>query len=118
MGNLSQHFDRSEFACQCGCGYDTADYELVGILERLRSHWGQPIKINSGCRCEQHNKKIGGSPRSQHRLGRAADIVVKGKNPHQVYRQLEEWYPNRYGIGSYNTFTHVDTRGKRARWKG
>jgi hypothetical protein len=47
---------------------------------------------------------------------RAADIVVRGKTPREVYEYLDERYPNKYGIGSYETFTHIDTRVKKARW--
>lgn len=118
MGDISKNFSRSEFACKCGCGQDTVDVELVEILERLRQHWDYPITINSGNRCEAYNKEIGGSEKSQHVKGRAADIVVKNKTPHQVQRKLEDWYPYNYGIGKYDTFTHIDSRKERARWKG
>jgi uncharacterized protein YcbK (DUF882 family) len=118
MGTLSKNFDRSEFECGCGCGYNTVDHELVVILEKLREHWGQPITVTSGARCEQHNANEGGGLNSQHLLGRAADIQVKDKTPHQVYVLLNEWYPYHYGMGSYDSFTHIDTRSNRARWKG
>lgn len=44
------------------------------ILEPLRQHYGRPIIITSGYRCEKLNKLVGGSATSQHRLGQAADI--------------------------------------------
>jgi uncharacterized protein YcbK (DUF882 family) len=53
---------------------------------------------------------------SQHIKGRAADIAVKGKTPKEVYEYLDERYPNKYGIGSYEMFTHIDTRINKARW--
>lgn len=105
--------------CKCGeCGQDTIDVELITVLERLRTHYDKPIVINSGNRCEAYNKKIGGSKNSQHVKSRAADTVVKGVSSNKVQKQLDEWYPGRYGIGSYDTFTHIDTRRYRARWKG
>lgn len=113
---ISEHFQRNEFECSCGCGFATVDVELVEILERLRHYYGAPIKINSGCRCKIYNKSIGGSPRSRHMEGLAADIDITGVPPHEVQDKLELWYPAKYGIGGYNTFTHIDSRPKKARW--
>ena len=118
MGDISKHFFRSEFACNCGCGQDTVDVELITVLERLRRHFDKVIVINSGNRCEANNKKISGNKNSLHVKSRAADTVVKGVKPEKVQKLLDEWYPGRYGIGSYSTFTHIDTRGYRARWNG
>tara|TARA_R110000803_G_C11741603_1_gene291128 strand:- start:124 stop:465 length:342 start_codon:yes stop_codon:yes gene_type:complete len=111
------HFTRSEFKCKCGsCGQDTVDFELLDILERLRVHYGVPITINSGNRCAAYNKKIGGSKNSQHVKSRAADIVVDGVHPHRVYALLDTWYPDSYGMGRYEFFTHIDSRSVKARW--
>ena len=44
------------------------------LFEPLRSWVGGPIKINSFFRCEELNKAIGGSSKSQHVLGLAIDI--------------------------------------------
>jgi uncharacterized protein YcbK (DUF882 family) len=113
---LSEHFKRSEFACKCGCGFDTVDYELLVVLEDVREWANNIVHINSGCRCEQCNAYIGGSSGSQHMEPRAGDIVVRGRTPREVYEYLDERYPNKYGIGSYETFTHIDTRVNKARW--
>ena len=43
------------------------------VLEPIRSHFGI-VTVSSGFRCEELNKSIGGSSRSQHRFGEAADI--------------------------------------------
>lgn len=113
---ISQHFSREEFSCRCGCGFNTVDCELLVILEEVRNHFNKPITINSGCRCESHNKSIGGSDKSQHKLGRASDIVVKGVNPHDVFTWLNDNLKDKYGLGNYETFTHIDTRDNKARW--
>ena len=115
--SISPYFDRSEFACSCGCGFDTVDAELIEVLTVLRKHFDAPVNINSSARCETHNSHIGGSPRSQHKRGRAADIVVKGATPGDVYTYLDTLYPSQFGIGKYNSFTHIDTRGIKARWR-
>ena len=81
-----QYFAREEFACKCGryhspyCnGYPySIRKELVLIAERARKHFGQPIDIVSGLRCERHNSDSGGVYNSQHMFGEAADIYVRG----------------------------------------
>ncbi len=111
------HFKREEFACRCGCGFDTVDYELVDILDDVREFFNSPLIINSGNRCHSHNHSIGGSEHSQHLVGKAADIVVSGFNENDVYQYLNETYNNKYGIGLYNGRVHIDVRsGNRARW--
>ncbi|MGH1470153.1 MAG: D-Ala-D-Ala carboxypeptidase family metallohydrolase [Cellvibrionaceae bacterium] len=110
------NFSRSEFACKCGCGFDTADTELVYLLNKIRFHFNAPIRINSGARCKTHNKKEGGKHTSQHLIGRAADIVVSGASPIEVADYAETLIPNHGGIGRYISFTHIDTRANKARW--
>lgn len=50
------------------------------VLQPLRDHMKQSIRVNSGYRSEELNKKVGGSKTSQHRKGEAADISCNGKN--------------------------------------
>ncbi len=114
---VSPNFSRSEFACKCGCGFDSVDAELIEILEDLRTHFGgRSVIVNSGARCELYNKKIGGAVSSKHLSSRAADIVVNGIAPVLVYEYLRTKYPDKYGIGKYRTFTHIDSRKTKARW--
>ncbi len=113
-----KHFSRSEFACNCGCGFNTVDYELAVIVDDVREYFGQRTTVNSGCRCETHNKDIGGSEHSQHLLGRAADIVVDNVDAHMVSNYLNNKYEYKYGIGTYKGFTHVDSRSMKSRWSG
>jgi uncharacterized protein YcbK (DUF882 family) len=115
---LSKHFNREEFACQCGCGFATVDVKLLELLETIRTHFDSTVKINSACRCSEHNSAIGGSYGSKHKQGIASDIVVSGVNPMEVYRFANDHMPNTGGIGMYKTFTHVDVRENKARWNG
>lgn len=46
----------------------------VLILEPLRTTLNRPIFINSGYRCKELNKAVGGVPDSHHLQGLAADI--------------------------------------------
>ena len=111
------YFQRKDFKCKCGkCNYDTVDAELLEILNKLRNHYGKRIFVSSGHRCPDHNADVGGGRKSQHLLGRAADIWVDGVNAHDVYHLLDSWYPFDFGLGKYEDFTHFDTRTKKARW--
>lgn len=110
------HFTKAEFACKCGCGFDTVESELLEVLEELREVYNVPIIINSGCRCEKHNKLVGGEPNSQHMLGTAADIVVKGVSPYKTFQYLDKKYKGKYGIGLYSSWVHIDVRKQQARW--
>jgi uncharacterized protein YcbK (DUF882 family) len=49
------------------------------MLEELRAALGRPVVITSGYRCPEHNKAVGGVPRSPHMLGRAVDIENRAK---------------------------------------
>lgn len=129
MGDLTENFSRKEFACKCGCGFDTVDFKLLAILQALCEDIEQEagaevsMLITSGSRCEKHNKAEGGAPDSQHRYGRAADFKVffrkSGQQiaPDWVYDKLDAMHPNALGLGRYDNRTHLDTRTKGpARW--
>ena len=113
-----KHFSRNEFSCNCGCGFNTVDYELARVLDDVREYFGQRTTINSGCRCKTHNQDVGGGEKSQHLLGRAADIVVDDVHAHMVSNYLTNKYEYKYGIGTYKGFTHIDTRSQKSRWSG
>ncbi|MHA1009585.1 YcbK family protein [Enterobacter roggenkampii] len=118
MGDLTKNFSRSEFACRCGCGFEDIDPALVDVLELARGHFQQPIFVNCGCRCPEHNREVGGAAKSKHMLGIAADIRIKDVAPHSVADWLEKQFPDRYGVGRYPSFTHIDVRCPPARWRG
>ena len=79
---MTKNFSKSEFECKCRqCDMPEEVYlnlvKVASQLQLLRDHFKASIKINSGYRCPQHNQNIGGSERSQHKLGTASDIVVR-----------------------------------------
>jgi uncharacterized protein YcbK (DUF882 family) len=45
---------------------------------------GNPITVNSGYRCPELNKAIGGVANSQHLIGQAADISMGDKKSNKV----------------------------------
>lgn len=115
---LTPHFKVREFACSDGSDTIFISPDLVTTLEQIRKHFGAPVIINSGYRTETYNKKIGGATYSQHKYGTAADIVVKGVTPAEVAKYAETILVGVGGIGIYNSFTHIDVRKIKSRWKG
>lgn len=114
---LGDYFNSDEFDCKCSdssCVITRIDIEHLEQLIQLREEIG-PIKITSGYRCDSHNKKVGGSPKSQHKEGTATDIQSRRIKP----RALAAFVKQNYvfgGIGAYDTFTHIDSRNGKARW--
>lgn len=93
---------------------------LARNLQRLRTYIELPIAINSGWRTPEHNKKVGGVENSQHLLGRAADIWVKGMEPEELKQSIvwliDHGWMDEGGIGIYDNFIHYDIRGAKVRW--
>ena len=115
---VSSNFKVSEFACNDGSDVIFICPRLVEILQKIRTHFGKPVTINSAYRTPTYNKKVGGATYSQHQYGTAADIVVKGVAPKDVATYVETLLPDTGGIGIYSTFIHVDVRETKSRWKG
>lgn len=114
---LSENFDSGEFACRCGCGFASVDPALVEGLELLRLKIGAPVRVTSGCRCQSRNREVGGSPRSQHLFGRAADITSHFLTGEELYRYACT-IPAFRGFGVAGGWIHLDTRpSSPARWK-
>lgn len=114
---LSENFSVNEFKCKCNsvtCTTTLVDTDLIDGLQEKRTKWGKPIKIMSGYRCSSHNKAVRGKPGSLHLTGKAADIIVKNMPVKDVADDCEDFD----GLGRYSSFTHVDVRGYKARWKG
>ena len=121
--SLSTNFKSTEFDCHgSGCCTQTkVDDKLVQYLQQIRNHFGKPVNISSGYRCEVHNKKIGGATASRHKSGQAADIYISGVAPAEIAKYAESI--GILGIGLYETdadghFVHVDTRETKSFWYG
>lgn len=118
MKYKARYFHQSEFDSpdQPGSGCNINE-DLVRALDYVRRELGQPLRINSGYRTEQHNKDVGGVSNSQHRLGNAADIHIDSQEMGDAIELLFiEFVGEKCGVGRYNTFCHVDVRGYLARW--
>ena len=115
---LSTNFKVKEFACSDGSDPIFIAPKLVEVLQKIRTHFGKPVTINSAYRTPTKNKQVGGATYSQHCYGTAADITVKGVTPKEVAAYAEKLLPNSGGIGIYSTFTHIDVRETKSRWNG
>lgn len=49
---------------------------IVRVLDPVRRLWGGPLTVNSGYRCPELNRAVGGAAASQHMRGEAADITT------------------------------------------
>lgn len=116
MNPWTKFFTRSEFACKCGCGQDTVDAELLHVIVNMRAVRKHPIIPTSANRCVEHNRKVGGAKDSQHIISKALDFYEKGVDPGETARFLQEAFPDKYGIGVYNSWVHIDVRPEKARW--
>lgn len=76
------------------------------VLQPLRDHYGQPVKISSGYRCPKLNKAVGGVTNSQHIRGQAADIKIQGVTPTHIADYIANHLPYDQVI-LYPTFVHV-----------
>lgn len=115
---IAPNFKVKEFACKDGSDPIFIAPELVEILQKIRTHFGKAVTINSAYRTAAYNKKVGGATYSQHCYGMAADIKVAGVAPKDVADYAETMMPNKGGIGIYSTFTHIDVREVKSRWNG
>jgi uncharacterized protein YcbK (DUF882 family) len=75
VGDLSPHFDTSEFRDHSTGELVGPPAELIAALENLRGQTGnRPCVIVSGYRTPAHNAEIGGASDSRHIHGDAADL--------------------------------------------
>ena len=107
-----KYFQLLEFDCPC-CGQSKINHAFVELLDKARALAGIPFVINSGWRCERHNKIVGGSPTSSHLKGVAADIrCIDSRSRFLMLTALLKIGFNRFVL--YDTFIHVDTDSTKA----
>ena len=121
---MTKNFSKEEFDCNDGSEMPINIYhnmvKVANQLQTLRNFLNKPIHINSAYRSEEYNASIGGVSNSQHIMGRAADIVIKGITPIEVSEVIEDLIKKgdmlQGAIGIYSSFVHYDIRGTKARW--
>lgn len=127
MGTISKNFsyrefEKSETAERLGICNVITTFQVrdavraltVEILQPLRDHLGLPVFISSGFRCQKLNAAVGGSPKSQHPKGEAADIYVlragKSVSPRELAQIIIELNLPFDQLIIYPTFLHVSHR--------
>ena len=104
-----KHFKFEEFRCKCCGGFPPlarANIEALvdNVLDPARQAFGGPVYVNSGYRCEKHNKGVGGVVNSQHMKGEAADIRCADN---KLLAEIIEQKGNFDQLIIYPTFLHV-----------
>ncbi|WP_146347174.1 D-Ala-D-Ala carboxypeptidase family metallohydrolase [Phaeobacter marinintestinus] len=89
-------------------------------LDAVRVKLGQPIAITNAYRAPAYNTCIDGASSSLHMQFNALDFKVRAMSAPAVAMALR-WLRDKDGlfvggIGRYNSFTHIDTRGNNATW--
>lgn len=99
-------FKQREFVCP-DCGEVKVSGYLIHMLNKIRSVYGKPMIINSGYRCKEYNKKVGGKPSSAHLRGTAADIKCDNATDRFLLVSLacEAGFRR---VGVYSDFVHLD----------
>ena len=83
-------------------------------IQNIKSHYGRPMTITSGLRCEYGNRQVGGVPNSAHLKGKAVDFYMKGVTDTEDNRRKSiSWIKKQknhdytYGDGISSTGAHV-----------
>lgn len=91
---------RSNTARRFGIKNEPNDFELKNlqilcqqVLEPARCIVGHALHINSGFRCKELNKKVGGVANSYHLAGKAADIAVSKDDDVQLLCDALNYQP-------------------------
>ena len=109
---------RDSFECKCGCRGNQIDPRVVVMHQALEEECMVALQVNSGWRCQKHNKAVGGLPTSSHLKGLAADINCPSSGQrYHILRAAMHQGVTRIGIGK--DFVHVDierTKDQRVVW--
>lgn len=114
MGDLSKDFSRSEFRCKCGCNIDKVSPTFIHKLQWARELAGIPFVINSGCRCPNYNKTVGGKPTSDHITDEARScegVDIRCSNGSARFKIINAALDAGFTrIGIADTFIHLGDR--------
>ena len=108
-----KYFERDEFKCRCGGKYCNGfpaepSAKLVRLADRVREHFGVPITVSSGVRCETHNANVGGVANSRHKTGTAMDFSVRGMSASMVLAYVQAQSDTHYAYAIDSNYVHMD----------
>lgn len=130
MGTISRSFSWSEFEhtdheaelARMGKRNVISSFEVRDgilalvrkVLQPLRDVYQKPMHVNSGYRCPELNKLVGGSATSQHVKGEAADIRTGNQTESYRLARLAKTTPAIFKeidqLILYPTFVHISHR--------
>lgn len=64
---------------------------LMNWLDGIRAKYGKPLYVNSGYRCQQLNRAVGGVWNSQHTRGEAVDLDTRCGRNKQLFDLIKEY---------------------------
>jgi len=100
------YFKQKEFRCKC-CEGNQISQDLIDKLNVARYLAKTPFIINSGYRCKDHNKNVGGKSDSSHLKGLAVDIrAIGGVKQLTIVKALLQAGFTRIGVAK--EFIHCD----------
>jgi hypothetical protein len=111
-----EYFSESELQCK-GSGVIKLDPRFAAALSELRRAWGKPLSTNSVCRSPEHNKAVGGHPRSLHLTenphwdtfgSMAADIRWRAWTIEDQESFARLALGQGWRVGLHNGFVHLD----------
>lgn len=108
------NFSPQEIASK-GEGELMIDEASMDKLQALRTALGKPLLITSAYRSAAHNKRVGGATHSQHRLGKAFDVMMTNQDPAAFERAARSAGFTGFGHYPKSGFMHIDT-GPARRW--
>ena len=100
-------FSPAEIACR-GTGQLKLHPEALDKLQALRDRLGKPLIVRSAYRSPEHNRNVGGAPRSKHMDGTAFDIAMSNHDPVAFAEAARA--VGFLGFGTYprSGFMHID----------
>jgi len=101
-------FSPQELASK-GEGELLVDEASMDKLQALRAALGKPLLITSAYRSEAHNRAVKGARNSQHRLGKAYDVIMTNQDPAAFERAARAVGFTGFGHYPKSGFMHIDT---------
>ena len=102
-----KNFSPVEIACR-GTGQLKLHPEALDKLQALRDRLGKPLIVRSAYRSPEHNRNVGGAPRSKHMDGTAFDIAMANHDPLAFEAAAREVGFLGFGFYPRSGFIHID----------
>ncbi len=102
-----KNFSPAEIACR-GTGQLKLHPEALDRLQALRDALGKPLIVRSAYRSPEHNRAVGGAPRSKHLDGAAFDIAMANHDPEAFEAAARAVGFQGFGFYPRSGFIHID----------